>query len=385
MLSVGGRSDVTQPVPASNDHLIATFEKRFDGGPRIVADLRLPAGFSVTTLFGPSGCGKTTVLRCLAGLERPNEGTVEFAGHPWFDSRRGLCLTPQQRDIGFLFQEYALFPHLTVAQNIGYGLPTRSTADWFRRHGEPGEAVQEMLNLFDLAGLQHRRPNQISGGQQQRVALARVLVRRPRLLLLDEPLSALDANLREQLRTDLRRLLVRFQIPVVVVTHDRTEAIALSDRIVVMDAGQFRQVGTVQQVITRPNDLVVARIVGVETVASGTITNVQDGLATVQVGSATLLAVAPAATSTGTVHVCIRGEDVAIHKGSTGESSVRNHLPATIQSLVPEGPLVRVTLDCGFEMTALVTRPACEELQLLVGDRVTANIKAPAIHLIPLD
>jgi molybdate transport system ATP-binding protein len=241
-----------------------------------------------------------------------------------------------------------------------------------------------MLQVFDLLGLEHRRPGQISGGQQQRVALARVLVRRPKLLLLDEPLSALDATLREQLRTQLRRLLLEFQIPVVIVTHDRTEAIALSDQIVVMEAGRIRQTGTVQQVITQPNDLNVARIVGVETVAVGTILKVLEGLATVQVGSAILLAVAPAETSR-MVHVCIRGEDVAIQKGTSSESSVRNQLPAVIQSIVPEGPLVRITLDCGFELTALVTRPACEELRLQVGDRVTASLKAPAIHLIPHD
>jgi molybdate transport system ATP-binding protein len=393
--------------------LVAKFEKQFLRGPRIVADLQIPSGFSVTTLFGPSGCGKTTVLRCLAGLERPNEGTIQTAQEAWFDAERGISLSPQQRDIGFLFQDYALFPHMTVAENIGFGLrnaAARGPLGWLwggkvlpvttredtgnaeplpeapeaSRDAEIDPRVLEMLQVFDLLGLEHRRPSQISGGQQQRVALARVLVRRPKLLLLDEPLSALDATLREQLRTQLRRLLVKFQIPVVIVTHDRTEAIALSDQLVVMEAGRIRQSGTVQQVITRPNDLSVARIVGVETVAVGTIVKVHEGLATVQVGSATLLAVAPDQTAR-TVHVCIRGEDVAIQKGTSGESSVRNHLPAVIQSIVPEGPLVRITLDCGFELTALVTRPACEELRLDVGDHVTASLKAPAIHLIPHD
>ena len=361
------------PTPA-DDHVVATFEKQFPRGATIAAELRLPPGFSVTTLFGPSGCGKTTVLRCLAGLERPNDGTIHGAGQVWFDSGRGICLSPQQRDIGFLFQDYALFPHLTVAQNIGYGL----------RADRAGMATRigDMLDLFDLAGLQDRRPHQISGGQQQRVALARVLIRQPKLLLLDEPLSALDATLREQLRIELRRRLSKLQIPVIVVTHDRTEAIALSDRIVVMEAGRIRQSGTVQQVINRPADLSVARIVGIETVAVGKVLQVREGLATVQVGSVTLLAVAPTG-NVQSVHVCIRGEDVALQKGPPSESSVRNHLPARITSLVPEGPLVRVGLDCGFELTALVTRPACEELRLQVGDQVTANLKAPAIHLIP--
>ena len=352
--------------------LVARFEKRYPRGATITAELQIPAGFSVTTLFGPSGCGKTTVLRCLAGLERPNDGLITAYGHPWFDSRRGINLTPQQRDIGFLFQDYALFPHLTVAENIRFGL---------RGHDRAATIVGKMLEQFELTGLEQRRPHQISGGQQQRVALARVLARRPKLLLLDEPLSALDATLREQLRTRLRRQLALFSIPVIVVTHDRTEAIALSDRIVVMESGRVCQSGTVQQVMNRPDNLHVARIVGVETVALGEILVVENGLATVQVGTARLLAVAPESTVRA-VHVCIRGEDVAIQRGSTGESSVRNHLPGTIVSLVPEGPLVRIGLDCGFDLTALVTRPACEDLHLQIGDQVTANLKAPAIHLI---
>ena len=368
-------TEVGQPETVQvGAELVATFEKRFERGASIAAELRLPAGFSVTTLFGPSGCGKTTVLRCLAGLEHPNDGVITAAGRVWFDASRRICLSPQQRDIGFLFQEYALFPHLTVADNICFGLRDRS-----RKLRD--QQLAEMLQMFDLSGLEHRRPHQISGGQQQRVALARVLVRRPKLLLLDEPLSALDATLREQLRSELRRQLSHFQIPVVVVTHDRIEAIALSDQIVVMESGRVLQRGSVQQVMTRPNDLAVARIVGVETVAIGKVLGVDNGLATVQVGTTRLLAVPPAGNAR-MVHVCIRGEDVAIQRGSPGESSVRNHLDGTILSLVPEGPLVRIGLDVGFELTALVTRPACEELQLQVGDRVTANLKAPAIHLI---
>ena len=375
----------TRPEP--DRFLVARFEKRFVHGPTIAAELAIPLGFSVTTLFGPSGCGKTTVLRCLAGLERPDGGLIIAAGGTWFDSQKQICLSPQQRDIGFLFQDYALFPHMTVQQNIGYGLREKLKAS---NSAEPGNKrridprVDQMLQLLGLEGLEHRRPDQLSGGQQQRTALARVLIRQPKLLLLDEPLSALDATLRDQLRIELRRLLARFQIPVVVVTHDRTEAIALSDQIVVMESGKILQQGTVQQVINKPCGLTVARIVGVETVASGEVLSVHEGLATVQVGQVRLLAVAPAEPARR-VHVCIRGEDVAIQRGVPIESSVRNQLAATIQSLTPEGPLVRVGLDCGFELTALVTRPAAEELHLQTGDRVTASLKAPAIHLIAHD
>ena len=356
--------------------LRARIVKQFQHGPLISAEFKVPAGFSVTTLFGPSGCGKTTILRCLAGLERPNEGVIQAGPETWFDSTRRICQTPQQRNVGFLFQDYALFPHLSVKENIQFGLDRATRKERDRRSAE-------MIELFELRGLEHRRPHQISGGQQQRVALARVLVRQPGLLLLDEPLSALDSTLRDQLRNELRRLLVRLQIPAIIVTHDRTEAIALSECLVVMEQGKILQSGTVAQVVNRPENLAVARIIGVETVMPGTVLSAQGGLATIQVGSALLLAVAPA-IETRFVTVCIRGEDVAIQKELVGESSVRNHLPGKINSLIAEGPLVRLELDCGFLLTALITRPACEELKLAAGDRIIANIKTPAIHLIPV-
>lgn len=356
--------------------LTAQFEKRYRGGATITGALRQPADrFALTVLFGPSGCGKTTVLRTLAGLEQPDRGSITFAGETWLDAEHGTSRTPQQRDIGFLFQDYALFPHLSVAANIGYGLREQSPDDRRRR-------VDELLNLFELDGLAERYPQQLSGGQRQRVALARALARRPRLLLLDEPLSALDAGLREQLRGRLRRQLAEFGVPTVVVTHDRVEAIALADQVVVMREGRVLQSGTVEQVFSQPRDLETARIVGVETVVPGEIVETHAGLATVRVGTALLTAVAPPEAGR-TVYVCLKGEDVVLQRAAAEGTSARNQLSAVVRGLTPEGPLVRVALDCGFELTALVTRPACDELQLRPGDQVTASFKAPAIHLIP--
>jgi molybdate transport system ATP-binding protein len=355
--------------------LTARFEKRFAAGPAIAADLERPIdAFSITVLFGPSGCGKTTILRCLAGLERPESGAIHFGPTPWFDAGRGVFLSPQQRGIGYLFQDYALFPHLTVAGNIAYGLSGP--------RAERRQRVAAMLDLLHLRGLEERYPHQVSGGQQQRVALARVLVRRPRLLLLDEPLSALDAATREQLRPELRRVLMNFGIPVVLVTHDRIEAMALADHLVVLDAGKVRQQGTVPEVFNRPADLAVARIVGVETVQPGKIVHVADGLATVAVGPVHLVALAPT-MEIHDVHVCIRGEEVVLQRDGMKETSPRNRLEAVVRSLAPEGPMVRVTLDCGFVLTALVTRPACAELGLSEGVKITALLKVPSVHLIP--
>jgi molybdate transport system ATP-binding protein len=231
------------------DQLVARFEKRFASGVTIAADLAAPAHqFTITVLFGPSGCGKTTILRCLAGLERPDSGRIQLGEQTWFDAEQGVCLPPQQRDIGFLFQEYALFPHLTVADNIGYSLTRTAASDRRQR-------VAQMLERFDLAGLGARYPRQISGGQQQRVALARALVRQPKLLLLDEPLSALDSDLRDQLRIELRNRLADFAIPVVLVTHDRQEAASLADQVVVLAEGRIVQSGSPENVLAKPAGL----------------------------------------------------------------------------------------------------------------------------------
>jgi molybdate transport system ATP-binding protein len=356
--------------------LAADFEKQFPKGPLIRAALRLATdAFSISVLFGPSGSGKTTVLRCLAGLEIPTRGTIRLGGETWFDSARALSLPPQRRGIGYLFQEYALFPHLTVARNITYSLGGSAAAERRCR-------TADMIDLLGLAGLEGRYPRQLSGGQQQRVALARALVRRPRLLLLDEPLSALDAPTREQLRPELRRVLGELHTCALVVTHDRIEAIALGDSVVVLDAGRVLQSGPVQEVFTRPVDVEVARIVGVETVEPGTVTAVADGLATVAVGPTRLMALARGA-GVGGCFVCIRAEDVIVEKGPAVASSPRNRLEALVRTLTREGPMVRLGLDCGFGLTALVTNQACSELNLFPGDRVTALVKAPAIHLVP--
>ncbi len=210
----------------SGEELVARFTMGYHRGPEIAGDLRLPLGRRhVTALLGPSGSGKTTILRCLAGLERPTRGIICAGPSTWFDSERRICLTPQQRDIGFLFQEYALFPHLDVAANLAYGLRGLEKS---ARH----ERMEELFERFHLGALRSRRPREISGGQQQRVALARALARKPKLLLLDEPLSALDLGLRRAMRDELDLTLDSLEIPVLLVTHDPEEAEALSDEVV---------------------------------------------------------------------------------------------------------------------------------------------------------
>jgi len=361
-------------------HLLADAERHYRGGPTVEARFEIPQpGFSVTVLFGPSGSGKTTALRLLAGLERADRGSIRFGGATWSDAAGGIHRPPQARDLGFLPQAYALFPHLSVAANLGYGLASLSA-------GERRARVDELLALLDLRDLEARHPGELSGGQQQRVALGRALARKPALLLLDEPLSALDRPSQVRLRKELRDLLRTLDIPTVLVTHDRAEALQLGDRLVVMDQGRVCQCGDIQQVFDRPTDPAVARILGVETVVRGQIESIVGGMATIAVGSARLFAADPGGLG-WEVFICIRGEDVAVERsGAPGtESTARNRLPARITALNPEGSLVRLSLDCGFPLESLVTRQACADLGLSEGDGVCAILKAAAVHLIPHD
>jgi len=239
------------------DTLTADFTKQFDGPVLIHGRLEMPCDrHSITVLFGPSGCGKTTVLRCLAGLEKPQQGTIRFAAETWFAAAENIHLSPQRRGIGLVFQDYALFPHLDVEQNVSYGLSSMT------RH-ERAALVRETLVRYGLAAHAGKRPRQLSGGQQQRVALARAIVRRPRLLLLDEPLAALDTALREDLRDDLRAQLDSLEIPVLLVTHDRAEARLLGDQLVVMHQGTVQQAGSAEEVFENPASPEVARALGV--------------------------------------------------------------------------------------------------------------------------
>lgn len=355
----------------------ASFARKFPNGPQIQVDaLRTSGPASTTVLFGSSGAGKTTVLRCLAGLEHPQEGSIRFGDEVWFEAEERLFVPPQRRGIGFVPQEYALFPHLSVANNIGYGLNHVG-----RR--ERQERVQETMAWLGLKDLELRRPVELSGGQRQRVALARALTRRPRLLLLDEPLSALDGPTRVRLRGDMRRLLKQLGIPTLLVTHERTEALALGDQLLVMDGGRIIQRGAVHEVFSRPANLAVAGIVAMETVQPGQVVESADGLVTVAVGQSKLVALSAHLSAGSEVYVCIRAEDVILVKGVTARSSPRNCLPVVVKGLAAEGSVMRIDLDGGFRLAAILTKQACEELVLKPGDRVMALVKAPQIHLIP--
>jgi molybdate transport system ATP-binding protein len=354
------------------------FRKTFPKGGLIDAELRIGLDPPVVTvLFGPSGAGKTTILRVLAGLERSANSVIHFGRETWADSSIGVFIPAQRRRIGFLFQDYALFSHLTVAGNIRYGLRGLSAND--QRH-----RASELLERFQLQDLAARYPDQLSGGQKQRVALARTLAPQPRLLLLDEPLSALDGPTREALRGELRNLLASLGIPVLLVTHDRLEALALGDEIAIVSEGRIVQHASIEEVFRRPLTPAVAKIVAVETVQRARVLEADEDIITVAVGQARLIASARDFPGDAKeAFVCIRAEDVLLLKNvETMSASARNRLPGIVKSVTHEGPMWRIDLDCGFPLTALLTRQACEELALQESDRVLAMIKATNIHLI---
>ncbi len=220
----------------------------------------------ITVLLGPSGCGKTTILRCVAGLDRPQDGEIYIGDLLATHSRKGVFVPPEQRNVGMVFQSYAIWPHLTVFENVAYGLRARRL-----RGEEIGRRVGEAVRLVKLEGLESRYPTQLSGGQQQRVALARALAIDPGVLLLDEPLSNLDAKLRESTRFELLELQRRSGITFLYVTHDQAEAMVIADRICVLQQGKVRQIGTSKEIYERPADEFVADFVGLANFLSGTV------------------------------------------------------------------------------------------------------------------
>ena len=327
----------------------------------------------VTAVFGPSGAGKTSLLDLIAGLRAARSAFIQLDGTVLADSAKNVFVPTRRRGIGYVPQDLALFPHLSVRQNLLYGRNSHVAG--------PAFTFEHVMEVLEIQPLMARGVTELSGGEKQRVALARALLASPRLLLLDEPLASLDLALKEKIIPCLARVRDEFRIPMLCVTHDRFEALSLADEMVVLVHGKVVQAGPVADVFARPANAAVAKFVGVETLQPGQITGVNEGLATVNVNGVMLTALAPA-TASRDVLVCIRGEDVVLQR-DTAVSSVRNRLPARIISLRPVGALVRVELDAGFPLFALVTRPACAELALREGDTTAALIKTPAIHLVP--
>lgn len=330
-----------------------------------------------TAIFGPSGSGKTSLLEVVAGLRTAKSAYIQLGERVLTDTTEGVFVPVRQRGVGYVPQDLALFPHLSVRQNLFYGRkPGPEASHLF--------TIERVTEVLEIQPLMQRSVTGLSGGEKQRVALARALLASPSLLLLDEPLANLDSKLKMRIIPYLARIRDEFLVPMLYVTHDRLETLSLADEMVVLVGGKVAQTGSVQEVFSRPASLEVASLLTVETVQPGRIVQGTDGLVNVAVGLTVLTAMAHTLTpSSGEVYVCIRAEDVILAAQGSSPSSARNHLPAVVASVTREGPLMRVELDCGFALTALLTKQACEELGLKPGHPVVALVKAPHIHLIP--
>jgi ABC-type Fe3+/spermidine/putrescine transport system ATPase subunit len=305
------------------------------------------------TLLGPSGCGKTTTLRMIAGLIEPTAGRV------YFDDQDMTNLPPNARNIGFVFQSPALFPHMSVADNIGFGLSVKG-----RSKTEIKDRVAEMLKLVDLVNYGDRLPRQLSGGQQQRVALARVLATDPRVLLFDEPLSALDRNLRETLKYNILELQRRTGKTAIYVTHDQSEAFAISDRIAVMNHGLVDQIGTQTEIYLHPQSDFVAEFIGANNRLEGQITALGGEVTTVQTSSLAVQCPTRVGLKIGDAVVAyVRPEDIKVLNNGD-RSAYRNVVEGTVEQIIFEGATAQLRVEVGNEILR-VDVAGTERLKLL--------------------
>jgi molybdate transport system ATP-binding protein len=323
-------------------------------------ELTLEVGAETVALVGPSGAGKTSLLRAIAGLSRPARGTISSGADVWFDHARGIDRRPEQRSVGFVFQDYALFPHLNVQQNVTFG----------------GAEANGLLRRLRIEHLARAKPPELSGGERQRVALARALARDPQVLLLDEPLAALDPHTRGGVRAELHDLLRELGLPALLVTHDFEDAAVLADRVGVLIEGRLRQLGAPVDLLGTPADAFVATFAGANVLA-GTAEAGVDGLTSVRLDDRTTIYSTDEAL--GDVDVVVYPWDVSLALAEHADSAL-NLIAGDVLSVGRIGNRVRVRLEA---MTAEVTARSAERLDLRPGTHVVASFKATATRLLP--
>jgi putative spermidine/putrescine transport system ATP-binding protein len=330
---------------------------------------------SMVALLGPSGCGKTTILRMIAGLVEPHAGEIFLDGRP-------ITRVPvHRRNIGMLFQNYALFPHMNVAENIAFGLETRGV-----KRAAAAQRVTEALQLVQLAGYEERMPSQLSGGQQQRVALARALVVEPALLLLDEPLGALDKSLRQSMQVELRALQRRLGITTVMVTHDQDEALTMSDRIVIMREGRIEQIGDPAEVYRHPASRFTASFLGAANFFRGRVTGNAGGTLTVAVPQGPLISLCANRAVNSEVTIALRPEAISIARAPTDEGAREpNTVAALVEQVIYHGFVthLHLRLPDGEPMIAYWQHGAgVDGLPVSPGMRVTASWPPDAAQIV---
>ncbi len=318
-------------------------------------------------ILGPTGAGKTILLETMAGIYTPGAGTISLDG-------RDITRTdPKDRGIGMVYQDYMLFPHLTVEENIGFGL--------LQKKADPGQiqkVVQETADMLGISHLLSRSPETLSGGEQQRAAIARALVLRPRVLLLDEPLSALDTTTRDRLRRELKAIHRATGTTVIHITHHFEDIFALADRVAVMQDGKVAQIGTPDEVFRRPATEFVAAFTGMENVFYG-VSKVRGGEATIDLGAIVLQTVT---TVEGDVCVGIRPEEMIVSRDAF-ESSAVNAFSGTVTEIQQNGIFSRLVVDAGLSFVAVLTRQSVARLDLAEGEQAHITFKASAVHVFP--
>jgi len=357
------------------------FRKRMAGqGQEFVLEVEFRAAAGFTILFGASGAGKTTLLDCVAGLVRPDSGRIAVGERVLFDAAQGLDLAVAKRHVGYVFQSLALFPHMTVEQNVEYGLAHLSRAG-------RGERAAAILRTFRIEHLARHSAREISGGESQRAALARTLVTDPAVLLLDEPLAALDAPTKAKIIDDLREWNRAHRIPILYVTHSREEVFALGERVIVLDAGRIVAQGTPHEIMTAPRQETVAQLAGFENIFDATVEVVHPERGTMvcwvagSTGPVTLETPLVRAELGSALRVGIRAGDILLATSLPQGLSARNVIAGRIASLEQRDVVVSARVNCGVEMEVHLTLAARDALQLAPGKEVWLVIKTHSCHL----
>jgi molybdate transport system ATP-binding protein len=365
--------------PALHNQLAVQLSKHFSGAGR---DFTLDLSFTITTgitiVFGPSGAGKTTLLDCIAGLTAPDSGIVTIGDWVLFDLARGMNLPVQSRKMGYVFQDLALFPHLTVGKNVEYGLAGVNGSERQKR-------ADAILESFHIAHLRDRKPREISGGERQRVALARALVTDPCVLLLDEPLAALDATTKSKIIDDLRAWNAAHGIPILYITHNREEVFALGDRVLVLENGRIVADGTPHGVMAAPRRESLAQLIGFENIFHAAVVAAHEdrGTMTCRIADSNVELETPLvrAETGSTLLVGIRAGDILLATVQPTGLSARNVIPGRLLSLAQRDVIVVVRVNCGVEMEVHLTLAARDSLQLQAGREVWLIVKTHSCHL----
>ena len=317
-------------------------------------------------ILGPSGSGKTMLLELIAGMWHPDSGKI------YMNHREVTGFPPEKRGVGFVYQNYMLFPHKTVFENIAFGLNLRKLDK-----SEIESRVGEIMDLFGISHLANRMPRTLSGGEQQRTALARALIIRPEILLMDEPLGALDRKTRDSLIDEMKEIHNNFDTTIIYVTHNFDEALALADRIAIMKDGKISQVGDSTEIFRHPADMFVADFVGAENILEGQAKKDGEKLTLIDTGNISIFSTEP---KRGHVHITVRPEDILLSLNKV-DTSARNVFKGKITEISDNGAIIKLTIDVGEPIVVFLTRQSFIEMELNIGKEVWMYFKATAVHV----